>query len=33
MRCDNDFIDAVKVYLEDQDSSFNEEGIRKLHDR
>ena len=30
---DNDVIDAVEVYFEDQDSSFYEEGIRKLHDR
>ena len=30
---DNDVIDAVEMYSEDQDSSFYEEGIRKLHDR
>ena len=30
---DNDVIDAVEVYLKDQDSSFHKEGILKLHDR
>ena len=30
---DNDVADAVEVYLEDQDSSFYEEGIRTLHHR
>ena len=29
---DNDVIDAVDVYLEDQDSSFYKEGICKLYD-
>ena len=28
----NVIIDAVKLYLEDQDSNFYEEGICKLHD-
>ena len=28
-----DVIDAVEMYLEDQDSSFYEEAIHKLHDR
>ena len=29
---DNDVIDAVEIYLEDQDSSFCKERIRKLYD-
>ena len=30
---DNDIIDAVEVYLEDQGSSFYEEGICELHEQ